>query len=238
MTLRIVIDLILLAVLAWGIYSGRKQGVVNMTITLVALIVALIGGQILSSMYSSTVMPAFEPFVAGLVDNAEEDALADIGYGESVVNLNDLIEQQPEMKKTYCKALYMEMGLHEGRADKIADNAVDLFDSKKISIENAAVRAFSESMLYVFGTILAAILIMILFSAIKNLINLSFHLPNGPKFETVGGIIMGLVVAALVCTLICWFLSFFGGFIGKDTLASTYLGRVFLKLSVLTDWIL
>lgn len=238
MTLKIIIDVVLLGVLFWGIYSGRKQGVVNMTITLVALIVALIAGQILSSMYSSTLMPAFEPFASGLADNVEEQTLADIGYGDSVVNLNDLIQQQPEMKKAYCKALYMEMGLHEGRADKIADDAVELFDSKKITIESAAVQTISSKMLYVLGTILASILIMILFSALKNLINLSFHLPNGPKFETVGGIIMGLVVAVLVCTLICWFLSFFGSFLGKDTLTSTYLGRVFLKLSPLTDWIL
>ena len=49
---------------------------------------------------------------------------------------------------------------------------------------------------------------------------------------------MGIVLAVLIATLICWFLSFFGGFLGKETLAETYLGRVFLKLTFLTDWLL
>lgn len=238
MVKQLVIDAVLLVVLLWGIYTGRKRGMVNTMITLFATILALVAGSILSSSYSGILMPAFEPFVAGLADTVEAETLADIGYGDSVVNLNELIEQKPEMKKEYCKALYMEMGLHESRADKIAEEAAKLVDAKDMNLETAAVKMFSETLLYVLGTVLATILIMILLSALANLFNLSFHIPNGERLEKVGGVIIGILLAIFICTLICWFLSFFGGFLGKETLTDTYLGRVFLRLSVLTDWIL
>lgn len=236
--MKIAIDVVLLLILIWGIYNGYKRGLVNVIISLIATFIAIFAGSILSATYSGTLMPAFEPFVAGLADTVEEQTLADIGYGNSVVNLNDLIQQQPEMKQEYCKALYMEMGLHEGRAEKIAQDAAELVDAKNMKLENAAVQMLSEKLLYVLGTALAAVLILILFTAFVNLVNLSFHLPNGEKLERVGGVLMGILLAVFIATLICWFLSFFGGFLGKDTLSSTYLGRVFLKLTFLTDWLL
>lgn len=236
--MKIAIDVVLLLILVWGIYNGYKRGLVNVLIAVFATCLALFAGSILSSTYSSTLMPAFEPFVAGLADTVEEQTLTAIGYGNSVVNMNDLIQQQPEMKQKYCKALYMEMGIHEGRAEVIAEEAAQLVDAKDMKLENAAVQMLSEKLLYVLGTALATILILILFTAFVNLVNLSFHLPNGEKVEKVGGVIVGILLAVLIATLICWFLSFFGGFLGKDTLTETYLGRVFLKLTFLTDWLL
>ena len=236
--MKIAIDVVLLLILIWGIYNGYKRGLVNVLIAVFATCLALFAGSILSSTYSGTLMPAFEPFVAGLADTVEEQTLTAIGYGNSVVNMNDLIQQQPEMKQKYCKALYMEMGIHEGRAEVIAEEAAQLVDAKDMKLENAAVQMLSEKLLYVLGTALATILILILFTAFVNLVNLSFHLPNGEKVEKVGGVIVGILLAVLIATLICWFLSFFGGFLGKDTLTETYLGRVFLKLTVLTDWLL
>ena len=221
--MKIAIDIVLLLVLIWGVYNGYKRGLVNVIIALFATCLAIFAGSILSATYSGTL---------------EEQTLADIGYGNSVVNMNELIQQQPEMKQKYCKALYMEMGIHEGRAEKIAEEAAQLVDTKDMKLENAAVQTLSEKLLYVLGTALAAVLILILFTAFVNLVNLSFHLPNGEKAEKVGGVIMGIVLAVLIATLICWFLSFFGGFLGKETLAETYLGRVFLKLTFLTDWLL
>ena len=215
--MKIAIDVVLLLILIWGIYNGYKRGLVNVLIAVFATCLALFAGSILSSTYSGTLMPAFEPFVAGLADTVEEQTLTAIGYGNSVVNMNDLIQQQPEMKQKYCKALYMEMGIHEGRAEVIAEEAAQLVDTKDM---------------------IATILILILFTAFVNLVNLSFHLPNGEKVEKVGGVIVGILLAVLIATLICWFLSFFGGFLGKDTLTETYLGRVFLKLTFLTDWLL
>ena len=236
--MKIAIDVVLLLILIWGIYNGYKRGLVNVLIAVFATCLALFAGSILSSTYSGTLMPAFEPFVAGLADTVEEQTLTAIGYGNSVVNMNDLIQQQPEMKQKYCKALYMEMGIHEGRAEVIAEEAAQLVDAKDMKLENAAVQMLSEKLLYVIGTALATILILVLFTALVNLEHVSFHLPNGEKVEKVGGVIVGILLAVLIATLICWFLSFFGGFLGKDTLTETYLGRVFLKLTFLTDWLL
>ena len=174
--MKIAIDIVLLLVLIWGVYNGYKRGLVNVIIALFATCLAIFAGSILSATYSGTLMPAFEPFVAGLADTVEEQTLADIGYGNSVVNMNELIKQQPEMKQKYCKALYMEMGIHEGRAEKIAEEAAQLVDTKDMKLENAAVQTLSEKLLYVLGTALAAVLILILFTAFVNLVNLSFHL--------------------------------------------------------------
>jgi hypothetical protein len=99
-------------------------------------------------------------------------------------------------------------------------------------------QVFSKDILYVGGTVLAAIIIMILFTVIASLANLTFHIPNAPKLETIGGAAAGFIKGFAFCVLLCWLLSFGGMIIGKDVLEKSLLTRFFLWFEFLTRGIL
>ena len=232
--MRLGIEILFLVILIWSIYSGIRQGIVNKTIAIIGLIIALIGGSLISTTFSGQLIPAFEPFASGLAESAQKKAISDIGYDSSEYSLNDIIAENEDIKDDYCNALFQEMGLSKERASNLADSAIELSSSKGMGIQSAAVQTLCSDMLYVIGTLLCSIIIFIILAAIANLINISFHIPN-ETVEKIGGVIMGIIEGFIICLVVVWVLSFFGSLIGKDTLESSIVIKFVLKCTNVLD---
>ena len=79
------------------------------------------------------------------------------------------------------------------------------------------------------------LIILIFITALANLFNLSFRLPNLENVDEIGGAVLGFVKGIVYCVLLCWLLSFLGLVIGKKTLDGTTLARFFLTFRFITD---
>ena len=66
--MKAIIDILLLIIIALCTWSGYKRGLVGGVASLLAIVIALLGGSIVAAAYSHEVVPAFEPFVDGYVD--------------------------------------------------------------------------------------------------------------------------------------------------------------------------
>lgn len=234
--MRAAIDIILLLILAYCTWMGYKKGLINVCIGIVALVMALYGGSLLSSAFSSQIIPAFQPFAGGIIESREDAALADMG--KAGTSVKDLIAADPNAEYEYALHVFEETGIYEKRADNMASQVKELCDGKDVEINDALEQVFCKDMLYVAGTVLAAILILILFAVIANLANLTFHIPNHPKLEVAGGTAMGFVKGLVYCVLLCWCLSFCGLIIGKTVLHDSLLARFFLLFEFITAGIL
>lgn len=234
--MRIAIDIVLLLILAYCTRMGYKKGIINACSGILALIIALYAGSLLSSAFSSKIIPAFQPFAGGIIESKEDNALKAMGYTDTSVE--DIVASDPDAKYKYAETVFEETGIHYRRADNMAKQAAALSDSRNIAINEALEEVFCRDILYVVGTVLAAMLIMILFTVIANLANLTFHIPNAPKIEAVGGAAAGFVKGFVYCVLLCWLLSFCGLLIGGDVLTKSILTRFFLLFEFLTAGIL
>lgn len=236
--MRAVIDIVLLLILAYCTWMGWKKGLVNTGLGILAIAVALFAGSLLSSAFSNQLIPAFKPFASGIIETKADRALADMGEEYKGLSIDDVVAAQPEKKYDYCLNLYKEAGLHQRRAATMAKQACQLSDKNNMQIDEAAETTFCEDILYVAGTVLAAVLISIIFAVVANLTNLTFHIPNAPKLELYGGVAAGFIKGFVLCVLLCWLLSFAGLLIGKDTLQSSLLSRFFLLFGFITAGIL
>lgn len=234
--MRAAIDIVLVAILAYCTWMGNKKGLINTVVSILAIVVALYGGSLLSSAFSSQIIPAFQPFAGGIIESKEDAALADMGCAGTSVN--DVIAADPNGAYEYALHVFQQVGIHEKRAATMAQQAKALHDGKDIAMNDALEQVFCKDILYVAGTVLAAILILILFTVIANIANLTFHIPNHPKLEVDGGIAAGFVRGFVFCVLLCWCLSFCGLIIGKTTLQSSLLARFFLLFGIITAGIL
>ena len=90
--MRLIIDIVLLVIVALCTWSGYKKGLIGGIAGILAVIIALFGGSLLSSAYAHEVIPALEPFVDGYVDSQKnrDVMLEKLGYAHSELSLEDM----------------------------------------------------------------------------------------------------------------------------------------------------
>lgn len=235
--MKVIIDILLLIIIALCTWNGYKRGLVGGVAGILAIIIALFGGSLLSSAYAHEVVPALEPFVDGYIDSSEtrNSVLEKLGYGESDLSLEDILAQDSSLRYDYAYECMTYVGFYEKRAESLASDAVDLADANGISMTDAVVAVLCDTITYVGAMVIAFLLILIFLVAIGNVGNLSFRLPNMEALDEVGGAVLGFAKAFIYCVLLCWLLSFLGIVIGQDTMEHTTLGRFFLIFDFVTN---
>lgn len=238
--LRLIIDIILLVIVALCTWSGYKKGLIGGIAGILAIVVALFGGSLVSSAYAHEVTPALEPFVSGYIDSQKNrDAiLEELGYGNSDYSLEDILEQDPSLRYDYAYECLRGVGFYQQRAEELAERSVRYAEANGVSMTQAVVDVLCDAVTYVGGLTICFLLILILLVAIGNVGNLSFRLPNMELLDEIGGAVLGFVKGFLYCILLCWLLSFFGIVLGKDTIANTTLARFFLAFRFITRGLL
>ena len=238
--LRIIIDLVLLVIVALCTWSGYKKGLIGGIAGILAIIVALFGGSLLSSAYSHEVVPALEPFVDGYITSQvnRDMILEEMGYGYSDLSVEDILAQDPSLRYDYAYECMRSVGFYQARSEELAEQAVAYSETSGVSMGQAVVAVLCDTISYIGGLTIGFLLVLILLVAIGNMINLSFRLPNMELLDEIGGATLGFVKGFLYCVLLCWLLSFFGIVIGKDTIANTTLARFFLAFRFITSGLL
>jgi uncharacterized membrane protein required for colicin V production len=238
--IRLILDIVLLAIVALCTWTGYRRGLIGGIAGILAVIIALFGGSLLSSAYSHEVVPVMQPFAEGYIDsqNIRDEVLNTLGYGYSDLSLEDILERDPSLRTGYAEECMKIMGMYPDRAEEMAQKSVEYAGRNNVSMTEAVVTVLCDTVSFVGGLTLAFLLILILLVAIGNIGNLSFRLPNLELVDEIGGAVLGFIKGFLYCVLLCWVLSFLGLVIGKDTLESTTLARFFLQMKFLTSGLL
>ena len=238
--MKLIIDVVLLAIIALCTWGGYKRGLVGGVAGVLAIIIAVFGGTLLSSAYAGEVVPALEPFVDGYVDSqkSRDQMLENMGYGDSDLSLEDIIAEDPSLRYDYASEAMRLMGFHEKRTEELADKAIELSETTGASLTEAIVAVLCDTITYVAGLTIAFLLILILLIAFANVLNLSLRLPNMETLDEVGGAVIGFAQGFVYCVFLAWFLSFFGIIIGRGTLENTVLAKFFLSFEFITKGLL
>lgn len=238
--IRLILDIVLLVIVALCTWTGYRKGLIAGIAGILAVIIALFGGSLLSSAYSREVVPVLEPFVDGYIDsqNTRDEILEKLNYGYSDLSLEDILARDSSLRYNYAEECMKTVGIYQDRAEEMARMAVDYADRNGVSMTDAVVTVLCNTASFVGGLTVAFLMILILLVAIGNIGNLSFRLPNLELLDEIGGAVLGFVKGFLYCVLLCWLLSFLGLIIGKDTLESTTLAQFFLQIKFLTSGLL
>ena len=238
--MKLIIDVALLVIIALCTWGGFKRGLIGGIAGLIAIVIALYGGSLLSSAYSAEVIPALKPFVNGYIDTPQtrDDILADLGYGASDKSLDDILAEDPSLRYDYAYGCIRAVGFTSDRAEELAVRSVALSEERSLGMKDAVVAVLCDTITYVAGLLLAFLMILILLIALANVFNLSLRLPNMELLDEISGTLLGFARGFVYCVLLCWVLSFFGILIGRDTLEDTTLARFFLSIDFITKGLL
>ena len=238
--MKLILDIVLLIIVALCTWGGYKRGLIGGVAGILAIVIALFGGSLLSSAYAHEVVPALEPFVDGYIDSqvTRDEVLRNMGYGNTEYSVEDILAQDSSLRYDYAYECMLELGIYSDRAEELADRAVAYADQNMTGMTEAVVAILCDTATYVVGMTLGFLLIIIFVTAIANIGNLSFRLPNMELLDEIGGAVLGFTKGIVYCVLLCWVLSFFGLIIGKKTLDGTTLARFFLTFRIITNGLL
>ena len=125
--MKAVIDIILLIIIAMCTWNGYKRGLIGGITAILAIVIALFGGSLLSSAYAHEVVPALEPFVDGYIDsqNTREEILDNMGYGSSDLSLDDILKQDSSLRYDYAYECFSSVGIYEKHSEVLAQKVAE-----------------------------------------------------------------------------------------------------------------
>ena len=103
--IRLILDIVLLVIVALCTWTGYRKGLIAGIAGILAVIIALFGGSLLSSAYSREVVPVLEPFVDGYIDsqNTRDEILEKLNYGYSDLSLEDVLARDSSLRYKYAE---------------------------------------------------------------------------------------------------------------------------------------
>ena len=233
--MRIVIDLVLLAIVVIAVWSGYKKGFILGVANLLGIVVSLYAAVLVASAFSYDVVPVLKPFVSGYMERQMSDTvLEDMGLVNTDLSYEDILAADADLRHEFCATSYESVGIWGDAADQMATEAEQYADENGVQISEAVVQVLCERICYVAGVTLLFLIFLIALMALANIPNLSYRIPNMDLLNDVGGAVMGLVNGVAYCCLLAWLLRFLGLLIGMDTFGSTLLARFFHSIDLIT----
>lgn len=233
--MKLTIDLILLFILIVCTWAGFKRGLIMSIGNMILIIISLYTAVILSSAFSYEAVSALRPFASGFVEKQmKSTVLKEMNLADTQLSYEDILANQPDLKREFCYETYRSLGIYDDAAEKMAKEAITYAENQKTDITSSVVEVLCHRILYVGCIALLFLIILIGLTAIANIPNLAFRIPNMETLDFVGGGVMGFFVGFTCCILLTWILRFLGLFIGNDTLGQTILGRFFIAVDFIT----
>lgn len=240
--MRWAIDLALLAILLLCAWNGYRKGFITGIGSVLGICVSLYAACLISNTFSYEVVPVVRPFASGVVERVVSGNVTEqLGLiyqeetpAEQRYSVNDALSQDPEASGRLATLTFRSLGIYDSAAEQMAEEAMDYASLHQVDTKTAMVEVLCSRAVYVAGVVLCFFIILIALTAIGNIPNLSFRLPNMEEVDEIGGAVLGLIKGMLFCMLLAWALKFTGILIGTDTLASTLLGKFFIKIGFIS----
>ena len=203
-TVVLVIDLTIIATVAFCGWRGYRNGLIRGAFGVVALVVSLFLANIAAAAYSEEFTGMLKPFIRGVVEKTLMELRdEDVRYVAS--------EHSHENRTDDFRTAYMALrriGLPEPSAVRIAELAAEESDggyfADFIGDKLSSVLAFVA----VFG--IAFILLAIIFAVVGNLVGFVFSLPGLRIVDAIAGVLLGLAKGLLIVYTLAIIVRYFG----------------------------
>lgn len=210
--MSIVIDILLVAVIAYCVWSGYKKGLILSISGILALVVAFYGANLIADTYSSEFVSMLKPFIGGFVDDAVTET------AKEAVEDPDFYVTEGDETETYILSVesLKKLGLSQNLAESMAEAVDEAVTVAGKAVKDAIMEKLSSALANLLVFIIAFVLIMIVFAVIANLINLTFSLPGLKLLNNIGGLAFGLIKGLLIVFAVAWVLGYLGFLVDSE----------------------
>lgn len=231
MAISIIMDIVLVGIIALAAYKGFKKGIIASIIGIVSIVVAIYGANLLAVTFSGEFVDVMEPFVSGIVDSTEAKILSNsAGAGDENYKPNTPVSAE-DAKDSYkvSYSVLKELGLDDKIADTIATEVHKVADAVNSRMTTSLTQKICEKLSFIAVFIIAFALIMIIFTAIGNMLDLVFGLPGLENLNHILGGIFGAAKGLVLVVVICCICRYLGIVIGSDIVENTWIMKKLME---------
>lgn len=239
--MALILDLAVIAVLAFFAWRGAVKGLILTLCGLVAVLVAFGGAFFLSDRFSDDVAGLIQPYiqvhVEELLENSMEQSQEEDAQPSSNLSIpsSGSDEEEEDSLAASLDDVLKALGdskLFSGLVQSVSD-AIDEGVLAVVTTASAAVSAFLAAQIARSGLfLLSFVLILVVWWLLSHVLDLAFRLPVLRTLNKSGGLVIGLAKGALVLLVACWALTAFD-LIPMETAQQTFLYRHFMNFQVL-----
>ena len=223
--MSLIIDLILIAIVAFCAWNGYRKGFIMGISGILALIVAFYGAQIVADTYSQEFTSMLKPFVSGVVDAAVADV--QIGGEEGYDN--------EEVYEVTYDALG-NIGILKSAAQDIANEIAERVERTGQTMREEIVSVLCSKIAYVLTSVIVFLLILIVFTVIANILNLAFKMPGLEFINETLGALFGFAKGAIIVVAIAWVMRYLGVLVDEDIVNKTILLEWLMEHNLVTKF--
>ncbi|MDD6189745.1 MAG: CvpA family protein [Clostridiales bacterium] len=216
--MSIIIDLILVAIIAFCAWNGYRKGFILGISGIIALIISFYGAQLVADTYSQEFTSMLRPFVSGIVDGAVSEAQSE----------NEEQYEQNDVYGVTYDALG-NIGILKSAAHNIAEEIAEKVERTGQSMREEIVNVLCSKIAYVLTAIIVFLLILIIFTVIANILNLAFKLPGLEFINDILGTVFGLAKGIILVLTIAWVMRYMGFLVKEDVVNKTVLLEWFME---------
>lgn len=222
MSTPLLIDIILIAVLVLFAVLGAHRGFVLTLCSLLAVVVALVGANLLADTLAPKVSDAIQPKLEQSIQESLENAVRDAaqeGDGFSAVQALAVLKEKG--------------GIYQWAADAIEEALDDGITATAAQAAAAAATAVAEQIARGLIFLIGFLLVLVVWSLLSHALDLVAKLPVLSSLNGTLGGILGFVKGLLVLYIAVWVLCDLTGFISPETVAQTKLLLFLTQHSIL-----
>ena len=237
----LIFDLVIAAILIAFALWGRHRGLIRSVFSLVALLVAIVGGLFiakhLTPVVAEWVQPVVEknvmPIIQSVLPEGAEDAMHTGSSEEKNQFFKDL---SPETVQDYLDDNGIELPpvIKDFLLQMSQEDLFDLVDSRTVEeLATSFAGKVVSAVLRVVLFLLSFVLILILWHLLARALDLVSRLPGLNAMNKLGGFLFGAVRGALFLFVAAWLLnrypSALNALVSAETVEQTYLLEFFLN---------
>lgn len=213
----VILDILVIAVLILFALLGAHRGFVLTLCSLVAVIVALVGANLISDALAPRVAQALQPRIEQSIQESLEEKALEVSAQDGL-GVTDALA-----------ALREKGGLYEWAADSLEESLKNAPVADAIAHQAAvAATAVAEQLARGVLFTLAFLVILIAWFFVSHALDLVARLPGLSSLNSTLGGVLGFVKGLLIVWLLCWILGPLTGVLSPEAIAQT---RLLLFLS-------
>lgn len=236
-----ILDLVLVGILALCAWKGYKSGILVSVLGIVAIIISLVVGNVVSKAYSSEFSGIMEPFITGVVDKSISDVLDTTPEdgAEKTGEKSEFLVPEKDRSDVYTVSLaaLRDLGIAEKPAEDLAEQVSG--DTKDVNqqMSNVLTEKLCVRIAFVLVFVIVFVITAIIFVVIENIADIKFTLPGAEKINGIAGAELGFIKGLMIVMFIALIFRYAavllpGTFISKTVILELFTGRNIIASAV------
>lgn len=238
----IIYDIVIGLVLLVFALRGQKRGLVLTLCSLVAVLTAFIGANLIAETVTPQVADLLAPKISAIIEQHLTEKVEKDFESESGISIgadgSDISAEEGAAEKTpsgtsvsgLLDSLMDKLSLPDGMADTVhqALDSLQNIQDLPAALSRAIARTAAETILHLLIFLISFIVILIAWKFIGNALDLVARLPVLHFLNKTGGFALGLCKGAFFLFVVALVLKYLGGIVPEDAVDHTYLLHFFM----------